>query len=184
MGKLTNEAADPQEQGQTLFSGVSITTAKLIERLQEGDVGDTVTDDELTEYCGRDTRPNGDGYSNLLSAIRYVTHHHDIVWDRQVGEGYLKALNSSERLSLTERRRKHIHGTSRRAGLELPSPTADDLTDEERSAVLVKDAQLKFLIVGSSTKLQRRLSENPEVVGETAQAALDRLMGKPEKKDA
>jgi hypothetical protein len=161
---------------QSIVSGMSLTTARLIERLRQGQVGDTVSDEELTELCGRNTRPDGDGYNNLLSAIRYVTRNHGVVWERQVGENYLKALDSTERLSLVERRRKHVHRTSRRAGLELPSPNADDLTYEQRSEVLVKDAMLRCMIVGSSAKLQQRLSERPEVVGDTVESALNRLL--------
>ena len=53
-------------------SGLSPVTSKLIDLLKKGQIGDILTDEEMTSHCGKDTRPNYKGYGNLQTAIKRV----------------------------------------------------------------------------------------------------------------
>jgi len=74
--------------------GMSPVTAKLIDKLKTGKVADILTDMELEEHCGRDTRVTGNGYGNLMTAIRHTTRRYDLVWARIKGENALRCLGS------------------------------------------------------------------------------------------
>ncbi len=73
--------------------GMRLATSKLIEVLSAGKVGDVLTDEQLFAICERKTMPGGDGYVNLLSAIRHVERKkYGLVWRRVAAAGCIKCL--------------------------------------------------------------------------------------------
>ncbi len=99
--------------------GMALATEKLIERLKAGRVGEVVTDEELTRVAGKNTRPNGDGYANLQSAIGYVSRRHQVVWSRQRGACAIKCLSADEIVTAGESDLETVHRRSKRAVLRL-----------------------------------------------------------------
>lgn len=76
--------------------GICPATSKIIDKLKNGEVGDIVTDEELKDICGKDTKPHGNGYGNLGTALRILERKHDKVWLRVKGANCLKCCNSTE----------------------------------------------------------------------------------------
>ena len=72
--------------------GMRLATAKLIEVLSAGKVGDVLTDEQLYTICERKTMPVGNGYVNLQSAIRHVLKNYGLVWRRVATAGCIKCL--------------------------------------------------------------------------------------------
>ena len=77
-------------------------TMDLIEALKGGQVGDELTDKELTRICGVSCRPGEKGYGYLETAKRRVRFDHGIVWERIRGANLIRCLNASEIIGTTE----------------------------------------------------------------------------------
>lgn len=84
-------------------------TLMLIEVLRVGEVGDTITDDQLFNYCGKRCGSHEEGCGNLQSAIRYVEREFHLLWKRVRKGGYIKCLDPSEAVA-------HVSSTIRRCG--------------------------------------------------------------------
>lgn len=114
--------------------GYAPETGILIERLSTGNPGDIVTDEELSRMIGRDTRPDGDGYTYLLSAIRYVCRNHGVVWSRRRGEHLLVCQDSAGALTLAQSGVQHIRRAAIRSLDVLATVKHNELTAEQRVA--------------------------------------------------
>jgi hypothetical protein len=111
--------------------GLSPVTAKIIDRLKDGNVGDIVTDEELQACCGRDTRPNQNGYGNLATALKRLERIHGKVWLRVKGSDCLKCCDSIEIANTCDndiqRVRRRTKRLNRRASLvDVESLKPDD----------------------------------------------------------
>ena len=152
----------------TVPQGHAVETGQLIDLLKGGVPGDIFTDEQMTETCGKDTRPNCAGYNYLRTAIRYCIDHHAVVWARIREAHSIKCLSASERTELGDSRRKHIHRASKRTMSVLAAVNIGDLDDEERISHHAMVAQMGTIAMFSSTGTQKKLvarkvSEKPDV---------------------
>lgn len=85
-----------QKEAYPFMPGISPVTSKIVDKLKTGTIGDVVTDEELKAICGRDTRPQGNGYGNLATALKMLERNHDKVWMRVKGAYCLKCCDSQE----------------------------------------------------------------------------------------
>jgi hypothetical protein len=121
--------------------GISLPTAKLIEKIKDGKPGDVLSDADLTAACGRPTEPEGSGYANLMSAISYVRRMHGVVWERVRAERCIKCLNPKEILSTADASAGKIRRESMKSVQKLRTIVLDNLEESERPAVLSRMAQ-------------------------------------------
>lgn len=140
-------------------SGLSVASAELIDLLrraaQEG--RETLTDEEMTRECGKDTRVTGKGYSNLMRAINYVLREDGIHWARIRGANAIKRQAASETLTVAEATRKHIHRMSQSAMRKLSTVKPDDISEEERPEINAKIAHLSILSWMSSPGTKKKI---------------------------
>jgi hypothetical protein len=139
----------------------SLATVKLTERLSNGTPGDVLTDEQLKETCGKDCRPNGQGYGSLATAIRRALTDKTLVWKRLAGQDAIKCLTAEEIDALSDSSRKHIHRISRRSRRQIMAAAVNG--DEE----LQKHLGVKLAIMGSveacsSSRLQKKLAVRDE----------------------
>ena len=152
-----------QVEARTLMvPGYGPETAKLVEVLEQGQVGDILTDETLEAVCGRATSPSGNGYSNLQSAIRKVERDKGIVWQRERGAGCIRCLNDKEKAGCVGRDIKHIRKTAKRAAHRAAGVTLDNLEVEERKRMLVNAAQVGAIALVSETNTRKKL-ENRDI---------------------
>jgi hypothetical protein len=137
--------------------GMRLATAKLIEALKDGKVGDVLTDEEMFAICERKTMPGGNGYVNLQSAIRHVEKNYGLVWRRVATAGCIKCLDGVERCGVLASNRRHIGKVSRRALVVGRSIQVDELPESERTEALVQVAQLQAVEHFSRTETTKRL---------------------------
>lgn len=137
--------------------GVSITSSRLIDRLKTGTPGDVITDEDLTSVCGKDTRPNGKGYSSLQTAIRYCEREHNVVWRRIKGADCIKCLEWSERLEQDNKYRRHIHRTAKRSVRVVNSIDTSELKPSDQREVNIRTAQMMTLASMSSADMRKKL---------------------------
>lgn len=95
----------------------SLQTGMLIAFLK--DHQGPVSDNDLTEACGRDTRPHGNGYSCLATAIKYLKREHAVCWVRMRGENKLVRADNERIDVLCLSRRRRANRTGKQALLEL-----------------------------------------------------------------
>jgi hypothetical protein len=135
--------------------GHSIVTAKLIEMLETGKVGDVLTDEAMSAAVGVDCSVQGKGYPSLMSAIRWCIRNHSIHWQRIHGSHSIKCAASSETLTAVE---GNIRQVKKRMGRTLKLSACvkvDDLPGEEKTKFLAMVAQVGTLAQfasGSTTK--------------------------------
>lgn len=137
--------------------GMGLETAKLIELLKGGKVGDVLTDEEMFAICERKTMPGGDGYGNLQSAIKHVETNYGLVWRRVKMTGSIKCYDDQEKYGVIGSMRRHIGKVSRRALVVGRSIQVDELPESERTEALVQVAQLKAIEQFSRTEMTKRL---------------------------
>jgi hypothetical protein len=113
-------------------SGYSPTTGVLADRLKSGKPGDVVTDEELTSVCLKDTRVDGDGYNNLLSAMRYCEKTQGVVWQRVRGENRLECQNDEGKYHAGRSRLSSARRFARTASRVLLLTDIDSLPEDDR----------------------------------------------------
>jgi hypothetical protein len=139
-------------------AGHSVTTAKLIERLtQPSKIGDLLTDEELMAFCGKDTRPDGNGYRNLASAIKYVRKHDGIVWERVRDAEAIKRLVPDEIISTAEAASSRIRRTATAAAEKVKTVPLDSVAPEERPKFTALLAQHAALASFAKTDTRKKL---------------------------
>ena len=136
----------PQEPtGFQHVKNKAVPTQKLIDRLKDGQPGDILTDEELTEIAGGyDTRPivqgrRTKGYGFLRSAIEHVRTNHALVWSRVRGAHYIKCLYDTEKQPLASAGLRRIRKAARKSAHVLATINIENLTAEqlqERNATL------------------------------------------------
>ena len=137
--------------------GMRLATAKLIEALKDGKVGDVLTDEEMFAICERKTMPDVDGYGNLQSAIRHVEKNYGLVWRRVAGARCIKCLDGVERCGVIASNRRHIGKVARRAVAVGRTIQVDELPELERATALVQVAQLQAVEQFARTQTTKRL---------------------------
>lgn len=142
----------------------SPVTLKLIDRLKDGHPGDVITDEQLHEVCGHRTAVNHAGYTNLLTAMRYVRGHFHKNWQRVHGAGAIKCLNSVETLDRGDSNRRMIRRKAVCAMNELRTIDPEQIEGRgtEYNALIAQSATLiLFADHGVTKKLQAREKEKP-----------------------
>ncbi len=137
--------------------GFSPVTAKLIDLLSKGRVGDSHDDHELINVAGVDCSVHQKGYGSLNSAIRHVQRVHGIVWRRMRNQGRIQCLDANQRVELAELSRLHVSRVTRRAVQILSTVQPDDISAAARPEVGALSAQLSALLLFSSTETKKRL---------------------------
>ncbi len=89
-------------------TGHSVKTAKLIELLEAGKVGDILTDKALSEAAGEDCSVTGKGYPSLMTAMRWCVRHKAIHWHRIHGAKAIKCAASEETVMAVESNIRHV----------------------------------------------------------------------------
>ena len=135
---------------------LGIEARKLIQVLEKGKPGDVFTDEEMTAICGRDTRPNHNGYGYLQTALRYCRKN-GILWERQRKEFCVKCLNSTEAIDSMDNDIKGIGRRARHTKYKTLAIDYDTLSTEQKSAALVKTAQLGGLELMASKSTQKKM---------------------------
>jgi hypothetical protein len=148
---------EPAVKRWTSVPGFAPATAKLIEKLSAGTVGDVLTDEELTEVCGKDCAVEGDGRRYVLSAVKHVERVKGIVWRRMRGVGTVKCLEMNERIEVALCYRRHISKSSKRAARVISTISIDSIEDGKRPGLLALMAQLGALAMFSSPDTQKKM---------------------------
>lgn len=131
-------------------------TLKLIEYLGEKNPGDFMTDDELAEVAGAQTKPGGEAYAYLLSAIR---------WQRKAGKdfqrvrdgGGIKCLEATETDDAVKSEARAIHRKTGRTLIRAETVDVQKLPDDRRSAFLARTSQLSALYGLSADRVTKKL---------------------------
>jgi hypothetical protein len=144
-------------------SGHSVQTAMLISKLKDGSAGDTYTDVQLKEICGKDTRTNQPGYPNLQSAIRYVLRVHQIIWKRVAKLNLIKCAGPDEGLSHIETDLNGIRRHSKRAAMKAIAVSRFELLPETSSRLNILTAQLGALTQISSRQMTKKLESTQPI---------------------
>lgn len=135
--------------------GMSLATIKLIDLLKSG--ATTLTDAQLTEACGKDTRPGGNGYGSLSSAIRHCRKNHNVVWERVRMGGAIKRLDSIEAVQSVDRDRKHVNRKSKVAIQKLHVAAMSAGDDATKTDINRRAAQMGAIAALASTSALKRM---------------------------
>ena len=136
--------------------GVTACTMKLIDRLKDGEPGDTFTDEELTKVGGRETKVGGNGYNNLMSALRYCVRH-GVRWDRVREENRIRCLDDEERLVASHRDTHITHRRANRDLQKLRTVNPENLPEAKRPDFNALVAQQGTIAAFSSGKTTKRM---------------------------
>lgn len=139
-------------------AGHSVTTAKLIELLQKpSEIGDTLSDEALTAECGKATGANGDGYASLMSAIRYVRAHNNIVWARVHGADAIKRLCADEIADVAERSSSMIRRAAKATVSKLSCVEMGKVDEKDRPRFTSLIAQHGALAAFAKSDTRKKL---------------------------
>lgn len=127
------------------FSKMSVFTASLIDYLIKAEIGDVITDDEMTEVCGKDTRPNKSGYGNLKSALNYLLNNEGMVFERIRGSDAIKCLDSKETVISAEGDLKGMHKRAKKVRKKTMTVDQTQLSSEDIKRLSAVSAQVGFL---------------------------------------
>jgi len=143
----------------TTIAGMSPSTSKLISRLKSGEQGQTISDDELSIIAGRDTRVKGDGYANLMTAIKHVRRNHALAWERIKGAAAIRCLVCEEAIESGDRRRR-LAGRHVKIGIQtLHTIDIAKVKQEDRTLILVRMAQLGAIAMAASSNTTREMEK-------------------------
>lgn len=139
--------------------GMSPETQRLIEKLKEGKPGDVLTDDELREVCGKNTRVGCEGYANLWSAIRHCDREHGVAWSRVRGAWCIKCLGATELQDEDDASNKSIHRKTKRdlRRLKIATTHTNGMDDAGRTQLNLRIAQKATMLMFSSSQTRKKL---------------------------
>lgn len=138
------------ENGRQPIGPLVWATQALINRLQEGKEGDEISNDDLTQLCGKPVDSNKAGGHNLDSAIRHVKSKYAIVWARVWGKRRIRCLDARGIVEQTRNKRKSVARQTRRQLRTMATVKRDALSPEDRKAF---DTELT--IIGSLSLFAR-----------------------------
>lgn len=151
------------------LQGFAPQTAKIVDSISKGRVGEVLTDEQLGKIAGEDCGDLG-GRRHVYSAIKYVERVHGVVWRRMRDAGAIKCLDSDERVEVAHVYRQHISRSSKRAVRVISTVQIEDVKAERKPEVLALAAQLGALATFASTAAHKRLashnvSSHPDLKG-------------------
>jgi hypothetical protein len=143
---------------------VRLATAKLVELLKDGEVGDVKTDEEMEVVCGKRTGVGENGYGYLQTALRVVLRDYGRLWKRTPGAGCIKCLTVQEGLEWSASRLRSACRASKRSVQGLQAMGQHASVDEmvHVNAMLAQHGTLAVLASSSQTKklVSRKMSES------------------------
>jgi len=137
--------------------GLSPVTAKLVDLLKAGKPDDVLTDEEMTEHCGRSTKVHGSGYGNLNTAIRRVERLHGLVWRRVPTAGCIRCLTDDGKASVVSSGIGSIHRKSRRTTRVGALTDISKMSEEKRNEFLVNMAVIGATKLMTKTATGKKL---------------------------
>lgn len=148
--------------------GISPYTARLIAFLRTKARGDTVTDEELTQACGRPCGRGGAGRSNLRTAIHRVLVEDGIDWQRVRGAQCIQAFQSSETAGTVHQHRDRIRREARRGMKRVATVKLEELDQSAKTTFLATAAQIGALYQfgrtdATKTLAARKVTESPDM---------------------
>lgn len=156
----SNSGASVDTLSLPVIGGLSVFTVKLIEKLKSMEIGDTATDEELGELCGRTTAVGGRGYNSLRTAMRYVRRHFGVVIERCHRQGRVKRLGDEETITSSKGDLRSIRRRSATAMQKLAAVDRKSLDGEPLQEFNALVAQTGTLQVMSRNDATKRLAEN------------------------
>lgn len=141
--------------------GCSPYTARLIELLKDGKPGDEISDEELTQYCGKATHVHGDGYSYLQTATDYCATVYGIRWQRIYGQHRLRCLTPSGLVGSVGSQLSGIGRRAKRAAIDISIAAEGELSEEEKPRIRLLAAQVGALAMMTSSRMRKRLEKLP-----------------------
>jgi len=163
MNVMETEQGQDETRRFRAVPGMHVCTSQLIERLKDGSPGCVLTDEDLSEICGKDTSVGCDGYGYLTSAIGYVLRRYGVVWKRIRGASAIKCLDAEEIVTSSEGDRKHVHRIGKRAVLRLGTVDINQLPESARKAHTLQFAQMATVVGWSSKNTQKKLEVREKV---------------------
>lgn len=138
--------------------GRSLATKRLIELLSDiaKPHGSRLTDEVMSEHCGKDTRPGGDGYGNLGTAIR-ACEKDGIMWKREPGAGCIVKCDNERVMDAAGKARKHGKRTAGRALNQLRCADLNAMTPEGRTEYLAELAVAGTMVVAADNRTMKKL---------------------------
>jgi hypothetical protein len=152
-------------------AGHSVVTAKLIEVLQRpSKIGDVISDEDLTDACGRDTRTGQKGYNNLCRAINFVLNHNGLVWKRLRDADAIKRLSAPEIEDVAKRATTSIGRAARKNVTKLQCVPLDDVPETDRTRFTSLIAQHGAIAAFSKPDIRKKLEVREGVTFDPAKA--------------
>jgi hypothetical protein len=141
----------------TKFFRRSVFTNSLIEKLQVAEIGDIITDEELTKICGKDTRPNQSGYGNLKSAIDYVLRNNGKVFERIRDANAIKCLQDKEKIVSIDNDLGLVNKRAKKLVRKTKTIDRSVLEPLDRTKVITISTQAEFLEYITKSKTQKKI---------------------------
>lgn len=139
-------------------AGHSVTTGKLIELLQKpSEIGDTISDEQLTAACGKDTRPGGNGYGHLHTAINYVLKHNQLVWQRVRGAEAIQRLDPDGIADAAKRSSSMICRAAKKSVAKLQCVELEKVEESDRPKFVSLLAQHGALAAFAKSDTRKKL---------------------------
>lgn len=159
--------------------GFTAATLKLIERLKDGKIGDELTDTQLASVAGEVVKVGSKGYCHLLSAIRYTTRNHRVLWQRVPKAGAIRCLNSVETIAAGESHYRRAGREAKRGITKLKTLQLDQLQNGERTTFLTTMAQLGVIAgfgsKGAADRIDRKKLDTIEQATQIQKQLLESL---------
>lgn len=141
------------------FANLSKASSMLIQLLRDTTKAgkDTLTDEEMTAHCGRDTSVGGAGNANLGTAISTVLREDGIHWARIRNANAIKRCTPDETMTHMAAARKHIGRTAKKAVRQSATVKPDDLPPEKRPTFNAMMVQLGLILLAGGSKALKKL---------------------------
>lgn len=137
--------------------GIHFISSMLVDRLKSGKPGDVITDEEMRELCGKDTRPGGDGYCYLATAIKICLKEHRVVWKRTRGAWCIKCLVLEELLLVAKTNSVRIHKTAKKSIETMQTVSLDVIPEVKRPEYLARMAQFGTIAAFTKKDTQEKM---------------------------
>jgi len=153
--------SEEQVQEFKVQPNYSVESSLLIAKLNKGEIGDILTDEELTEIARIPCNVGGKGYGYLQTAIRYCERQppgERRVWKRVKGNNMIKCLDSDEIINHATGGMRGIHRRGKRIARQVTAidlPTLENGKKSEALALISQAATLASFAHGRTTKMLR-----------------------------
>jgi hypothetical protein len=133
-------------------------TTQIVELIKDISINDEYTDEAMRKACGKDTKPGGDGYRYLRSALRIVLRDHGRLCKRVRGKGCIKCLNVGDAITVVKSNLRAIRKNGTQSVRALAA-VSEHASAEELPQVNALVAQVGTLaVLASSTQTKKLIS--------------------------